>query len=596
MKNLFLAFIISPIFVFAQKSIIPQKENMLLLEITGKPEISNFQKTVFNASSLEKSVNEHLLQFVEMQNPDCELRLMTKNESPVGIHLFYQQFYKGLAVYGSYIKVNLNKNGEQLSSFNHLYQSQNWNSIVHTNDASKGEAMFIVSNEKLVAAYKKTVNGIETISDKNAAILMQQDLKLYYTNDDTLVTTKVFMPDPLTTAQVAYGKNGTYMHFNDSDYALLNDQRFPATFPATLEGDTFRLKNKYCRIVDMQPPQTKDATPINFPSRSVTPDFSFMRGKNGFKDAMVMFHIYNYQQYLNSIGIHNAVNWQIKIDPFGLEADNSFFLPDIDTAIYFGLGGVPDAEDADVIIHEYTHAIRYSFSPESPVGADRWAVEEGIGDIMAALYSRAYSDYQWKNLYNWDGHNQFWDGRDGNTINVKLGRMKKYSDKTGDKYFDSEIWTACILDMYDEIGREVITKLMLNTIYSLTPNTTMPETAKLFMQSDSLLFGKSHAWKIGKYFNQRELGSFSSGINDITNQPTFKVLNTAGFADGSGDAVIETMIPSTVSVFALNGQKISETINATDKITLQTSQFQKGFYFIRIENTNGIFTFKMIKL
>ena len=599
MNKLFVSFLMIPFFLQAQKNVESLSTNTLLSEIKSKAEISSYQKINFNPSSIEETTKKHVLQSSEMKNTDCELRLINNIESPIGFHLFYQQYYKGLPIYDSYIKINVNKMGEQLSSYNHLYNSQNWNTSAHANDASKGEAIYIVSNGNLVPAYKKMVNGIETVTDKYASNLFQQDLKLYFSTVDTMVTTKVFMPDPLTSAKVSYYVPGTYKNFKDSDYALLNDQRFSATFPATLDGDTFRLKNKYCRITDMSydtPDFSNQYTYLSHtPTTSLSPDFTFTRGKDGFKDAMAMYHIYNYQQYLNSIGIHNAVNWQIKVDPIALTADQSYFLPGVDTAIYFGMGGVPDAEDADVITHEYTHAIRFSIVPQWPSGNDRWAVEEGICDIMAALYSKAYSDFKWRDLYNWDGHNEYWAGRDGNSINGNLGRMKKYSDIDGYRYHDCDIWTACILDMYDEIGREKITKLLFTMIYSLTPYTTMPEAAKLFMQADSILYGKYDAWRIGKYFNQRELGSFSEGVNDITNSQTFKILNTAGFAEGSGDAVIETIIPSTISVYTISGKKIIDSKNSSDKIILQTLLFEKGFYFITIENAKGIFTSKITK-
>ena len=354
MKKIFFLIFSLPLIAFSQKTIQSQNNNILLSEIKSKSEISSYQKLNFNSSSIEESTKSQLSQLPEMKNQDCELRLMTRNESTFGTHLFYQQYYKGLPVYGSYVKMNLNKKGEQLSLFNHLYLSQNWNMSSHANDASKGDALYVVNNGNLIAAYKKTINGIEIITDKNSSNLFQQDLKLYYANDDTMVTTKVFMPDPLTTARVAYGYNGTYKNFNDSDYALLNDQRFSATFPATLDGDTFRLQNKYCKITDMSydTPDFSSYTYIpHHPATSLIPDFTFTRKQDGFKDAMVMYHIYNYQQYLNSIGIHNTVNWQIKVDPMAIKEDQSYFLPGSDTAVYYGIGGVPDAEDADVITH-----------------------------------------------------------------------------------------------------------------------------------------------------------------------------------------------------------------------------------------------------
>ena len=59
--------------------------------------------------------------------------------------------------------------------------------------------------------------------------------------------------------------------------------------------------------------------------------------------------------------------------------------------LLFGEGGVDDAEDADVIIHEYAHAISYAASPETNSGTERRGLDEGLGDYFAAIYSYQYN-------------------------------------------------------------------------------------------------------------------------------------------------------------------------------------------------------------
>ncbi|MEZ4916786.1 MAG: hypothetical protein R2836_07345 [Chitinophagales bacterium] len=55
---------------------------------------------------------------------------------------------------------------------------------------------------------------------------------------------------------------------------------------------------------------------------------------------------------------------QISVDTHGNNgADNSFFSPATPLRLIFGEGGVDDAEDADVIIHEYGHAISHFAAP-----------------------------------------------------------------------------------------------------------------------------------------------------------------------------------------------------------------------------------------
>ena len=594
----YLIVILLPLQLFAQKNVPTLRGNDFYKSISEKPHEVSFSAKQYDVSlPIDVSVrNEFITNHLAFINKLTDLKLVSKIESNIGVHLYYEQLFNGIVVYNGYLKVNLNKNGEQLSCFDHLYDTRNWQTI----STSQNEKInvIVVENEKPFIATKQIIDGIEILMDANNAQLFSRDLKMRYMNDDTMVTAKVFRPDPLSTAKVLYGTNGTYKHFNDSDYALINDQRVSVTFPATLDVDTFRLQNKFCRIVDMQAPKYANGTPINTPSVSKNPDFTFTRGKNGFKDAMAMYHIYNYKSYLISLGFNNVVPWQLKVDPFGSSVDNSFFLPDVDTALYFGAGlvpDVPDAEDADVIVHEFTHAVRYSLNPAWPTGADRWAVEEGSCDVMAALYSHAYTDFNWRWLYNWDGHNEFWNGRDANTINASSGKMKKYTDAIGDRYYDSEIWSSCLLDIDEAIGRDAITTLLLTAMYSLAPNTSMPDAAKLIMQADSIVYQSYNTWKMGKFFNQRVLGSFSEGINDVTNNPSFKIMNTAGFFNGDAAAEILLSEHADVSIYDLSGKKKFEWLNVNGNIKIDPSLFEKGMYILRIKTETGLFSSKLLR-
>lgn len=154
--------------------------------------------------------------------------------------------------------------------------------------------------------------------------------------------------------------------------------------------------------------------------------------------------------------------------------------------MYFGTGGVPDAEDADVIIHEYTHGINYFLAPNTVDGNERLAVEEANCDFMACQYSKAISNYNWRWVFNWDGHNQYWSGRDANSSNVYP------KDLSTDFYTSSLIWSSMLNDLSDDLGREIITRILFNSIYSYANNMSMQDAANLLVQSDSILFGNAH--------------------------------------------------------------------------------------------------------
>ena len=71
----------------------------------------------------------------------------------------------------------------------------------------------------------------------------------------------------------------------------------------------------------------------------------------------------------------------MRINQWGV--DNSFATDHPKDELRFGKGGVDDAEDAEVILHEYGHAIHFSQS-FSFAREEAGAISEGFGDYWAA--------------------------------------------------------------------------------------------------------------------------------------------------------------------------------------------------------------------
>src|SRR5439155_9117055 len=104
-------------------------------------------------------------------------------------------------------------------------------------------------------------------------------------------------------------------------------------------------------------------------------------------------HIDRSQRYIQSLGFSDASGDGIDDRPQiaiadQFSADDSYFLSS-SRVIRYGAGGVDDAEDADVILHEYGHALQYSESPgfETSPKFEAGAIAEGSGDYWAAAMS-----------------------------------------------------------------------------------------------------------------------------------------------------------------------------------------------------------------
>ena len=91
--------------------------------------------------------------------------------------------------------------------------------------------------------------------------------------------------------------------------------------------------------------------------------FVYTRDQDQFEQTMGYYWVTQAQRYIQSLGFGStlpAVNKRqqlLRINQFG--GDNSFYREGTGKlTITFGKGGVDDAEDAEVIVHEYGHSVQ----------------------------------------------------------------------------------------------------------------------------------------------------------------------------------------------------------------------------------------------
>lgn len=455
--------------------------------------------------------------FILTETPDVIFKPVNQKESQGGFHLTYEQYFNGLPLYGAQVKVNLNKEAIIRSVFDNSFDAAKWdkNKIESQKNISAGQnsvSTFIdinfpagieysyrkiifvnpASNEPQVAFQLTVISknsnlNREILLDLAGKILFQRDLNIYFRLTDSIVSAKVFLPDPLTSAQVYYG--GQYKDFDNSDVPELNNQRKTVSMTVNFSNDTFYLESPYVKIEDFAPPSF---LPVN----SSVPVFNFTRQQSGFEDVNAYYHINVFQQYIQSIGINN-LNTLISVDAHGSTDDLSYFIPG-GLKINFGTGGVDDAEDADVIIHEYGHALSF-FANNSNFGNERKALDEAFGDYVAASYSRGINAFDWENIFNWDAHNEFWSGR-------TVTNPGHYPEDAGTSiYTMGELFSSTLLQIWTELGKTVTDKLVFEALYSFSSNMTLKDAAKLIVQADTALYAGTNFITLYKYFVMRGL-------------------------------------------------------------------------------------------
>ena len=199
-----------------------------------------------------------------------------------------------------------------------------------------------------------------------------------------LATTAAFAAKPGSGSSVGSGAVFVSNPVEDLNNQSLRDQKDSASaVPAAayhtvtltdLDGSGF-LRGRWAEIIG----ETGN------PAYSPTNQFFYNRHQDEFEQVMAYFWITESQKYIQSLGFGSTlrpVNMEpqrLRINQFGI--DNSFATTHKDE-IRLGKGGVDDAEDGEVINHEYGHAIHFSQN-FAFASTEAGAISEGFGDYWA---------------------------------------------------------------------------------------------------------------------------------------------------------------------------------------------------------------------
>lgn len=292
---------------------------------------------------------------------------------------------------------------------------------------------------------------------------------------------QVFDPDPRSTL----GRRELEDDSPASDFLLAYQRRILPE--VTFDGEAYRLEGPFAKIVDFAPPEAP-------PSGSPDGRWIFQRGEMGFNEAMSYFHIDQNQRYLQSLGFKGVRGIQqrpIEIDANGAgdeNSDNSFYDPTTNR-LGFGHGCVDDNEDADVILHEYGHAIQLDINPAWS-GGDSGAIGEGFGDYWAASYSLstgAGASYFPEEVFSWDGQGsgRCWPGRILNALGARYEHSRLYeAHMLLDGGFQSnELWSTplfqALLSLKAQgIPREEVDRIIVEAHFGLGAGVKMRDLAQ----------------------------------------------------------------------------------------------------------------------
>ena len=295
---------------------------------------------------------------------------------------------------------------------------------------------------------------------------------------------RVYLPNPVVTLQ-------------DQDLTDRKDADYRALQPAYRVVELTNLDGSGYLSGDF-------ATVRGSGGRAFEADEQFLYGRDDtrFEQVMAYYVITQAQLYIQSLGFTDIQSdgITVKVDQYGV--DNSFFDPGKDE-IRYGKGGVDDAEDLEVVWHEYGHAIQEAQVPGFGTNHDSNAIGEGFGDYWAATMSEPVSGgYGVACIAEWDSTSY--------TSEVPHCLRRVDTDKTTDDFDgrihdDGEVWSAALWEIHEQLGRETTDTIVLAAQYAFAQGTDFRDAALNTIEAARMLFGRKAASVARDAFEARKI-------------------------------------------------------------------------------------------
>jgi Zn-dependent metalloprotease len=450
---------------------------------------------------------------LQIESDLSQVRFDQVRESLLGKHVLFQQQHDGQPITGAWVRIDIDQSGRVYNIQNDLIPQKLLGKKVTARAAAIVAPGAPLSKEQAtqkaleatgataqtpyeVVAVEEVmfpVNGVPTAAWKVVVVHEKPrgEWKVYIDRAAGVVLDKV---------SLLKEQDGRGRVFDPNPVVTLNDPALEDTSPipdaAYMEVTLHDLDNNG----HLDGPFVSTRNTQNRVQRANF-DFRFKRPDRAFKEVMVYFHIDRVQRYIQELGFDNVLNQPIAVNTDGIPDDNSFYSP-LTKALTFGTGGVDDAEDAEIILHEYGHAIQDNQVPGFGATNEGGAMGEGFGDYLAAsFFADSKPDAMRPTLGNWDA--VFYSGANPPCLR-RLDSNKLYPrDIHGEVHDDGEIWSACLWQIRAALGGPTADRLVLAHHFLLTPQSGFEDAAKALLTTDEQLNASRNTVAIRDVFIRR---------------------------------------------------------------------------------------------
>ncbi len=245
------------------------------------------------------------------------------------------------------------------------------------------------------------------------------------------------------------------------------------------------------------------------PAYSPTNAFFYNRSQDEFEQVMAYFWITESQKYIQSLGFGSTlrpVNMEpqrLRINQYGI--DNSFATTHKDE-IRLGKGGVDDAEDGEVINHEYGHAIHYSQN-FAFASVQAGAISEGFGDYWAVTTTMVVREKLGLApltdpacVADWDATS--YDPTPPHCLRRVDSNLRYPANLVGQVHADGRIWSRALWDIRNALGNVRADTVILEGQFNFD-GTTMTQLATRTVAAADRLYGPAVANTVRAQFQAR---------------------------------------------------------------------------------------------
>ncbi len=237
------------------------------------------------------------------------------------------------------------------------------------------------------------------------------------------------------------------------------------------------------------------------------------RNDDRFEQVMAYFWVTEAQHYLRGLGFGvpgglrpvNAESQDVRINQYGVDNSYSWDKHDI---LRFGKGGVDDAEDAEVIVHEYGHAVHDAQVAGFGSSIDAGAIGEAFGDYLAVsvgLWSAGQHGWPVKApaacVMDWDATSYT------SAVPHCLRRIDTnltVADRRNQVHFDGQIWSRALWDIRNGIGNaQTADRILVEAQFAFAPDTSFADAARATLDASRRLYGKRYDGVITRAFQDR---------------------------------------------------------------------------------------------